>query len=154
MSPPISPYMPILNLKLVHCPCCHLIRDQKYFIDTVTFARNTLCNDCMNVYRNACKTFFSTGLVTTAGLSTVLSSQTQRKAQNDKKATKKVSMNIIVPQSRWVVTQPRKSQRLANLITAKLVHHRLYQDYYHFIFQECKLYVQLYDSIVCYHFCK
>ena len=32
-----------------------------------------------------------------------------------------------IPQSMWMVVNTQKSQKLKNIFTAKLVHHRLYQ---------------------------
>ena len=52
----------------------------------------------------------------------------KRKRTSSAMSNNSISVGMkAIPQSMWIVVNTQKSQKLKNIFTAKLVHHRLYQ---------------------------
>lgn len=110
-------------LRMVQCPCCSLFKEQRFFIDTTTFARNTLCNDCTDAYRRSFSGNYSLQSINSV---TVISQL--KKEKKEKKISIKHDSNIVVPQSHWVAVKVKRSSKQTEFVTATLVHHRLYSS--------------------------
>lgn len=110
-------------LRMIQCPCCRLFKEQRFFIDTTTFARNALCNDCTDAYRR-----FFTGNDPLQRSNSVTVISQFKKQKKEKKVSIKYDSSIAVPQSHWVAVKVKRSSKQTEFVTATLVHHRLYSS--------------------------
>ena len=114
--------------RMTICPCCNLLKNVYSFIDPVHFTQNTICNDCYSQYARKGTSLTRKWYVDVVYPDDSMSNSKRRKiSSNLRKDLVSRSLSVI-PNSVWNVVSIQKSQKLKNVFTAKLVHHRLYRS--------------------------